>query len=276
MRNGSALRGGRLWPVHLVLAIGAAAMVMPFFWQVLTSLKTFTEATRTPPVWIPSFEWGNFTKVLDETPFLQQLGNTVVMTTGRTLAQLLFCSLAAYAFARLRFPGRDVIFVALLSVLMVPGQLFLIPQYQIIQSLGWLNTLPGLIAPGMFSAFGTFMMRQFFMTLPAEVEEAARLDGANPLRIFWSVMLPLARPGLLALGVLTVLWSWNDLMWPLIVNTDPESMPLSAGLSALQGEHMTDYPVLMAGSLMASAPIIVLFIIMQKQLIQGIAFTGSK
>ncbi|NUW37403.1 carbohydrate ABC transporter permease [Nonomuraea sp. SMC257] len=271
MRN-----GGRLWPVHLVLAIGAAAMVMPFFWQVLTSLKTFTEATRTPPVWIPSFEWGNFAKVLDETPFLQQLGNTVVMTTGRTLAQLLFCSLAAYAFARLRFPGRDVIFVALLSVLMVPGQLFLIPQYQIVQSLGWLNTLPGLIAPGMFSAFGTFMMRQFFMTLPAEVEEAARLDGANPLRIFWSVMLPLARPGLLALGVLTVLWSWNDLMWPLIVNTDPESMPLSAGLSALQGEHMTDYPVLMAGSLMASAPIIVLFIIMQKQLIQGIAFTGSK
>ncbi|MDR8414159.1 carbohydrate ABC transporter permease [Nonomuraea sp. 3-1Str] len=270
------MRNGRLWPVHLVLAVGAAAMVMPFFWQVLTSLKTFTEATRTPPVWVPSFEWSNFAKVLDETPFLQQLGNTVAMTTGRTLAQLLFCSLAAYAFARLRFPGRDAIFVVLLSVLMVPGQLFLIPQYQIVQSLGWLNTLPGLIAPGMFSAFGTFMMRQFFMTLPAEVEEAARLDGAHPLRIFWSVMLPLARPGLLALGVLTVLWSWNDLMWPLIVNTDPESMPLSAGLSALQGEHMTDYPVLMAGSLMASAPIIVLFVIMQKQLIQGIAFTGSK
>ncbi|MGV9775009.1 carbohydrate ABC transporter permease [Streptosporangium sp. NPDC003464] len=270
------MRSGRLWPVHLTLGIGAAAMVAPFFWQVLTSLKSFTESTRTPPTWIPSWQWSNFAKVVEDTPFLQQFVNTVVMTTGRTLAQLLFCSMAAYAFARLRFPGRDAIFIVLLSVLMVPSQLFLIPQYQIVQELGWLNSLPGLIVPGMFSAFGTFMLRQFFLNLPGEVEEAARIDGASPFRIFWSVMLPLARPGLLALGVLTVLWSWNDLMWPLIVNTDPERMTLSAGLSALQGEHFTEYPVLMAGSLLASAPIIVIFVVLQKQLIQGIAFTGSK
>ncbi|MFF5210905.1 carbohydrate ABC transporter permease [Streptosporangium sp. NPDC000396] len=270
------MRSGRLWPVHLVLAVGAVAMVVPFFWEVLTSLKTFTESTRVPPTWIPSFEWSNFTRVLDSTPFGLQFGNTVVMTVVRTLAQLLFCSLAAYAFARLRFPGRNVIFVLLLSVLMVPDQLFLIPQYQIIKGLDLLNTLPGLFLPGMFSAFGTFMLRQFFMSLPGEIEEAARLDGANPLRIFWSVMLPLARPGLIAFGVLTVLWSWKDLMWPLVVNTDPEKMTLSAGLAALHGEHVTEYPVLMAGSLMATLPIIVVFVVLQKQLIQGIAFTGSK
>ncbi|POX55131.1 sugar ABC transporter permease [Streptomyces sp. Ru71] len=269
-------RTGRLWPVHLVLGVGAAAMVAPFFWQILTSLKTYSESVKVPPTLVPSFDWSNFQRVFETGPFLQQYANTVLMTAGRTLAQLLFCSLAAYAFARLRFPGRDAIFVVLLSVLMVPGQLFLIPQYQIVQSLGWLNSMPGLIAPGMFSAFGTFMLRQFFLNLPTDVEEAAKIDGANPLRIFWSVMLPLARPGLISLGVLTVLWSWNDLMWPLVINTDPEKMPLSAGLAALQGEHMTDYPVLMAGSLMASAPIIVLFVVLQKRLIQGIAFTGSK
>ncbi|WP_214409739.1 carbohydrate ABC transporter permease [Sphaerisporangium fuscum] len=270
------MRARRLWPVHVVLAVGAAAMVMPFFWEALTSVKTFTESTRIPPVWIPSWEWSNFAKVFQDTPFLRQFWNTVVMTVIRTLGQLLFCSMAAYAFARLRFPGRNAIFVTLLSVLMVPGQLFLIPQYQIVESLGWLNTLPGLIAPGLFSAFGTFMLRQFFLSLPSDVEEAARIDGAHPLRIFWSVVLPLAKPGLMALGVLTVMWSWNDLMWPLIVNTDPEQMPLSAGLSSLQQDHVNDFPVLMAGSLLASLPMIVVFVVMQRQIIQGIAFTGSK
>ncbi|GAB3976862.1 carbohydrate ABC transporter permease [Actinoallomurus acanthiterrae] len=270
------MRNGRLWPVHVVLAVGAAAMVMPFFWEVLTSLKTFTESTRTPPAWIPSFDWSNFTQVFHSTPFGRQFLNTVVMTIARTLGQLVFCSLAAYAFARLRFPGRNVIFIALLSVLMVPDQLFLIPQYQIIKGLGLLNSVPALFMPGLFSAFGTFMLRQFFLGLPDEIEEAARLDGANPLRIFWSVMLPLARPGLVAFGVLTVLWSWKDLMWPLVVNTDPGKMTLSAGLSALQGEHFTDYPLLMAGSLMATLPIIMIFVVLQRQLIEGIAFTGSK
>ena len=169
-----------------------------------------------------------------------------------------------------------MLFLGFLSVLMAPSQLFLIPQYQIMQSLGWLNTLQALIVPGMFSAFGTFLLRQFFLSLPRDIEEAARIDGANPLQIFWHVMLPLARPGLLALGLLTVLWSWNDLLWPLVVNTDPEAMTLSVGLASLQGEHLTDYPVLMAGSLMATLPVIALFVVLQRHLIQGIAFTGSR
>jgi multiple sugar transport system permease protein len=262
--------------VHVALSIGAFAMVTPFLWQVLTSLKTRGESVRTPPTFVPSWHWDNYAEVFRAIPFTQQALNTVLMTAGRTVTQLLLCSLAAYAFARLRFPGRGWIFGLFLTVLMVPSQLFLIPQYEIVQSLGWLNTMAALIVPGIFSAFGTFMLRQFFLGLPRELDEAARLDGANPLRTYWHIMLPLAKPGLLALGLLTVLWSWNDLMWPLVVNTDPQKMTLSVGLASLQGEHLTNYPVLMAGSLLATAPIIVLFVVLQRQLIAGIAFTGSK
>jgi multiple sugar transport system permease protein len=163
-----------------------------------------------------------------------------------------------------------------LSVLMVPPQLFVIPQYEIIAKLGWLNSLPALITPGLFSAFGTFLLRQFFLSLPVELDEAARLDGASPLRTWWSVMMPLARPGLVALGILTALWSWNDFFWPLVVNNDPEKMTVSAGLASLQGQFTTDYPVLMAGSLLASLPVVVVFAVLQRQFVEGIALTGSK
>lgn len=266
----------RLWPVHVVLAIGAAAMVAPFFWQLLTSLQTFGQAMHVPPTFTPSWQWSNYAEVFRSTPFLQQFLNTVVITVVRVLAQLLFCSMAAYAFARLRFPGRNALFLLILAVLMVPGQLYLLPQYQMVMQLGQLNTLTGIVLPGLFSAFGTFMLRQFFLSLPRDVEEAARLDGAGPFRVFWSIMLPLAKPGLISLGVLTVLWSWNDLLWPLVVTNDADRMPLSVGLSSLQGEHVTDYPVLMAGSLLASLPMILMFIAAQRRITEGIAFTGSK
>ncbi|SEN86033.1 carbohydrate ABC transporter permease [Nonomuraea pusilla] len=262
---------------HLVLAAGAVVMVGPFVWQFLTSLKTFSETTHVPLTFLPSeWQWSNYSQVFDVLPFRQMFLTTVLMTAGRTIAQLVFCSLAAYAFARLRFRGNNLLFGLFLSVLMVPGQLFLIPQYLIVQDLGWVNTLAGLIVPGMFSAFGTFLLRQFFLALPRDVEEAARLDGANPLQIFFRIALPLARPGLLALTILTVLWSWNDLMYPLVVSTDPAAMPLSAGLATLQGEHMTDYSLLMAGSIMATVPMIVAFVVLQRHFIQGIAHTGSK
>ncbi|XVV07497.1 carbohydrate ABC transporter permease [Actinosynnema sp. CA-248983] len=267
----------RTWPVHAVLVVGALVMVAPLVWEFLTSVKSFGESVRVPPTILPeTWDWSNYTKVFHSIPFGEQLLNTVLMTAGRTAGQLLLCSMAAYAFARLAFPGRDVIFMLFLSVLMVPSQLFLIPQYQIMQELGWLNSLQALIVPGVFSAFGTFLLRQFFLSLPKDLEEAAGLDGANPLRIYWHIMLPLARPGLVALGILTVLWSWNDLMWPLVVNNDPEQMTLSAGLATLKGEHFTDYPVLMAGSLLATLPVIVVFIVMQRRVLEGIAFTGSK
>ncbi|MBF9072064.1 carbohydrate ABC transporter permease [Streptacidiphilus sp. NEAU-YB345] len=268
--------GQRLWPVHVVLAIGAAAMVAPFFWQLLTSLQTLGQATSVPPDFVPGWRWSNYSEVFSSMPFLRQFLNTVLITVVRVAAQLLFCSMAAYAFARLRFPGRNALFLLLLAVLMVPSQVYLLPQYQILMHLGLLNTLTGIVLPGLFSAFGTFMLRQFFLSLPLDVEEAARLDGAGPVRIFWSVMLPLAKPGLISLGVLTVLWSWNDLLWPLVVANDASRMPLSVGLATLQGEHSTDYPVLMAGSLLASLPMIVMFVVAQRRITEGIAFTGSK
>jgi multiple sugar transport system permease protein len=262
---------------HVVLIAGAVVMIGPFLWEMSTALKTFTETTHRPPTfWPQHWQWSNFGKVFQSMPFGRMFANTVLMTAGRTAGQLVFSSLAAYAFARMKFRGSNLLFALFLSVLMVPGLLFLIPQYLIIERLGWLNSLQGLIVPAMFSAFGTFLLRQFFMALPKDVEEAARLDGANPWQIFWRIALPLARPGLLALTILCALWSWNDLMYPLVINTDPEKMTLSAGLATLQGEHFTDYSVLMAGALMASAPTIVAFLFLQRHFIQGIAFTGSK
>lgn len=274
---GQSARKGQPWLVHLVLVIGAVGMVGPFVWEVLTSLKTLAESNQVPPTLLPEdWQFGNFGAVFDRLPFAAMFGNTILMTIGRVVGQLLFCSMAAYAFARLKFPGRDVLFVLFLAVLMVPPQLFLIPQYQIMANLGWLNTLQALILPGMFSAFGTFLLRQFFLTLPTEIEEAARLDGANPFQVYWYIALPLVKPGLLALAIMTTLWSWNDLLWPLIVTTQPEKMPLSAGLATLQGQYDTPYTILMAGSLLATAPMVLLFLLLQKQFIQGIAMTGTK
>ncbi|HEY8654861.1 MAG TPA: carbohydrate ABC transporter permease [Dermatophilaceae bacterium] len=266
-----------LTAVTAVVAVSGLVMVFPFVWEFLTSLKTLGESTSVPPVILPSrWRWDNYSRVFEAIPFAQQFLNTVVITVGRVAGQLLFCSLSAYAFARLTFRGANIIFGLFLSILMVPTQLYVIPQYQIMESLGWLNSLKALIVPGLFSAFGVFLLRQFFLALPRELEDAARTDGCNPIQTYWYVMLPLIRPGLIALGVLTTIWSWNDLLWPLIVNTDPDKMPLSAGLASLQGQRLTDFPVLMAGALLASLPMIALFTIMQRHFIASIATTGMK
>lgn len=262
---------------HTVLVAAVAVLAGPFVWELLTSFRTLAEAIAVPPTLLPStWHIGNYTSVFQGIPFGSMLINSVLNTLARTAAQLLFCSMAAYAFAWLRFPGRGLLFGLFLSVLLVPGQLLVIPQYQIMQDLHLLNTIPALFLPGMFSAFGTFLLRQFFLALPPELQEAARIDGAGPLRVFWSIMLPLARPGLVALGVLTMIWSWNDLLWPLIVNNDPDKMTLSAGLASLQGEYLTNYPVLMAGVLMATVPVIAVFVVLQRRVIEGIALTGTK
>lgn len=263
--------------VHVLLILGAVMMVFPFLWQVLTSFKTFAGSVAVPPQVIPApWDFTNFAEVFSTIPFAAMMANSIILTVGRTLGQVVLCTMAGYAFARIPFRGRSVVFIIFLSVLMVPSQLYLLPQYEIIQSLGWLNTLQGLIVPGIFSAFGTFLLRQFFLTLPAELEEAARIDGANVWQTFWRVMLPLAKPGIVALAVFTALWSWNDLLWPLVITTDPSRMPLSVGLAQLVGLHGTDFPVLMAGALLAMLPMLTAFILLQRQFIQGIAFTGSK
>ncbi|WP_307410029.1 carbohydrate ABC transporter permease [Neobacillus ginsengisoli] len=252
-------------------------MVLPFIWMILTSLKTYAESIHVPPALFPKeFQWGNYKEVFGLLPFFKFMFNTIIITVLRTVGQLFLCSLAAYAFARIEFPGRNFLFLLALTVLMVPGQVFLLPQYMIMVKLGWLNSLQAVIVPGLFSAFGTFLLRQFFMGLPKELEEAARLDGCNHFKIYWKIMLPLSKPGLIALGIFTTLWSWNELMWPMIVNSSTESMTLSVGLSSLQGQYLTNYPILMAGSFLAIVPMLILFIFLQKQFIEGIAVTGGK
>src|SRR5690349_9605304 len=173
---------------HIVLILGSLAFVVPFLWMLLTSLKTLGESTHVPPVIIPAnLQWSNFSEVLATLPFFQFYINTLLMAAGRTLGQLFFCSLAAYAFARIEFPGRDALFVIALSALMIPTYLLLLPQYLIMKDLGWLNSLQALIVPGLFSAFGTFLLRQFFLTIPKELDEAARIDGANHFQIYWQL-----------------------------------------------------------------------------------------
>ncbi|WP_369217153.1 carbohydrate ABC transporter permease [Streptomyces flavofungini] len=262
---------------HAVLSLGALVMVFPFLWQLLTALKTLAETSRVPPTFLPD-HWNaaSFEEVFTALPFREMLTNSALNTLGRTLGQLVFCSLAAYAFARMRFRGRNALFALFLSVLMVPSSLLVLPQYDIIQRMGLLNSAPALFLPGMFSAFGTFMLRQFFLALPKELEEAARIDGAGSFRVFWSVMLPLIRPALAALAVITAMWSWNDLLWPLVVNTDPRQMPISAGLTSLEGQYETNYPVMMAGSLIASLPMLLVYVLLQRHFVQSVALTGSK
>lgn len=262
---------------HIALGIGGFIMIFPFLWQIIMSVSTNEQVIgATPTFWPGVIHWENYRAVFTAVPFLDQLGVSVAITVLRVLGQIVLCSLAGYAFARMKFPAKGVIFGVVLSILMVPGQVYLIPQFQIVQSLGLLNSIWGIVLPGLFSAFGVFLMRQTFMGLPVELEEAARLDGANPFQIFWKIMLPLAAPGLSALAVITALWSWNDLLWPLVVTTYAKNMPLSAGLATLQGSVTTDYTVMMAASVMAMAPVLVFFIALQRRMVDGLAFSGTK
>ena len=263
--------------VYAILIVGAFCALFPFIWMILTSFKGAAEAMRIPPTIFPeSFRFDNYTSITDKIPFFKIYGNTILSAGITVLAQLTMCSMAAYAFARIEFPGRDIIFVTLLAVLMVPGTFFILPQYRLISKAGLLNSIPALFLPNLFSAMGTFLLRQFFMSLPKELEDAATIDGCNRGQIFVKIMLPLVKPGLITLGILTFRFAWNDLMWPLIVNTSTDKMTLSAALSYLQGQYVTDIPGVMAGALMSVIPIIVLFAIFQKQFIEGVAHTGIK
>jgi multiple sugar transport system permease protein len=270
-------RGGSHWWIHVVLGVGGFVMAFPFLWQIIMALSTNAQVTSpTPTFWPGELQWDNFVRVFDRLPFLSQLGTSIWVTLIRTAAQIVLCTLAGYAFARMRFRGRTLILGIVLSILLVPSQVYLISQYQIVQGLGWLDTLAGIVAPGLFSAFGTFLMRTAFLNMPAELEEAARMDGANPFQTFWRIMLPLARPSISVLAITTVLWSWNELLWPLVVSTRAEDMPLAAGLATLSSDRTIDYPLLMAASLMAMAPVLIMFIVLQRRVIDGLASSGLK
>ena len=264
--------------VHLILLAGVAVVVFPFLWMILTSFKTSGEAMKIPPTIFPEkfVTTAYHTIVSSAIPFGTVYMNTIISTVVTTIVQIAFCSMAGYAFGRIDFPFKNAIFVLILSVLMVPGQIFLIPQYQIIQKMGLLDTIPALFMPNLFSAFGTFLLRQFFMSLPKELEEAAIVDGCGRFRIFGQIMLPLVKPGIVALAIFTIKFAWNDFMWPLIVNTSMEKMTLGPALSTLQGQYTTEYPMQMAGAVLAVVPLIVIFFLFQKQFIEGVTQSGIK
>ena len=263
--------------IYIVLVMGCVITLAPFIWMFLTSMKTQVEAVSIPPTILPR-AWNTeaYTSLTKKLPFFRMYWNTILTSVIVVAGQLLFCSMAGYAFGRIEFPGRGFLFILCLSVLMIPSSFLILPQYLIIQKLGLLNSLHAIYLPNLFSAFGTFLMRQFFMTIPMELEDAARIDGCGRGRIYARIMLPLIKPGLVSLGVLTLRFAWNNLMWPMIVNTEKSKMTLSAGLSYLQGQYMTDYPSIMAGALLATIPLIIIYAIFQRQFIEGIALTGIK
>ena len=262
--------------VHPALLAGAFFMFLPFFWMATTSVKTYADSVQLPPVWIPTkldFSW--YAHLFERIKFGIYLKNTVIVTVGRVVPQVLFCAMAGYGFARLRFPGRQAIFVLMLALLMVPGQVVLIPQYYEMVLLGWVDTYAGLIVPQAFSAYGIFLLRQFFLTLPRELEDAAKIDGCSYWTIFWRIMLPLTVPALATLAFFGVLWSWNDFLWPLIVVNSDRLKVLSVGISTLNS-IVPEYPLLMAGAMLSTVPLIVFFVALQKFIIRGIAFSGIK
>lgn len=270
-------RWNRIW-INLFLIFVSTTMLVPFLWMILTSFKTVTETTAVDPfvIFPKELRTESFQAVIHNMNFLLLYKNTILMIFFRVLCAIITATTAGYAFARLNFRGKNFAFSLVLFQMMVPSQIFIIPQYLMLSKIHMLNTIFALVFPGLVTAFGTFLLRQAFMSLPKDLEEAARLDGCNIGQTFLYVMLPLTRSGMVALGIFTTLFGFKDLMWPLIVNTDKNKLVLSSALAKMQGQYATNFPELMAASLIACIPMIIIFIVFQKQFIEGIATSGGK
>ena len=264
--------------VYLVLILGSVLMIFPFIWMISTSFKTVPETTLIPPTLLPA-SFSNtaaYEQVTKSLPFFNLYFNTIMMIVIRVICAVVFSSMAAYAFAKVNFPLKNLFFMIVLSQLMFPAQVFILPQYEMISALGKTDSLFALVFPALVSAFGTFFLRQTYMGIPDDLLEAARIDGCGHFRRFLSIAFPLTKTAMAALAVFTALFAYGDLMWPLIVNTKLDKLTLSSGLSTLRGQFSVNYPNLMAGSVLAMIPMIIIYIIFQRQFIEGIALTGTK
>ncbi len=262
---------------YAALIIGSIVMIFPFLWMILTSSKTVPESMQVPPTIFPAqATTENFTKVMASLPFLNLYFNTGLMILFRVICAVVFSSMAGYAFAKLQFKGKNLLFSIVLIQMMLPSQIFIIPQYQMVAKLGAANTIFALVFPGLVSAFGTFFLRQAYLGIPNEIGEAAYLDGCNQWQSFTKVMFPLTSSSVAALTVFTAVFAYGDLMWPQVVNSDVKMMTLSAGLANLRGQFTTNFPVMMAGSLLAMLPMVILYLFFQRQFIEGVAMTGGK
>lgn len=263
--------------LYIVLILIAVIMVVPFLWMLSTSLKTQYDAVKIPPVWTPDPpQWENYVKLFTEQPMFQFMLNTIKIVFFVVLGQLFFSSLAAYSFARISFKGRNVVFFFYIATLMVPGQVTMIPTYLMFAKAGLTDNHLALILPAFFSAFGVFLLRQFFMSLPRELEEAAEIDGCNPFMTYWRIMLPLVVPAMLTLGVFTLMNTWNDYMGPLIYLSSPEKYTMTLGIAYFKGVYTTQWNLVMAGSIVSVVPILIAYLCAQKYFIEGIAFSGVK
>ncbi|MET8834657.1 carbohydrate ABC transporter permease [Micromonospora sp. NPDC004540] len=264
---------------YAALVLITAVFVTPLVWMTLTSLKTYDDAQQDPPSWLPDpFSTYGYDQIVNNTanPVLRWFVNSMLAASLHTLLVLVTASMAGYALARLRFRGRKLSFALIVGTLFLPPTSLIIPNFIIADRLSWLDTLTVVVVPGAASAFGVFFLRQFFLSIPAELEEAAVLDGANHWQVFTRVLLPLSKPALATLAVLSFLANWNDFLWPVYVLFSPERLTLPAGLGLLQGAYVTDYPVIMAGAVLASLPVLILFVLAQRHIIQGVSRSGLK
>ncbi|RIK46008.1 MAG: sugar ABC transporter ATP-binding protein [Chloroflexi bacterium] len=275
-RRGQALINAII--AYILLVAGAVIILIPFFWMVSTALKPNYQVFMFPPQWIPNpIQWDNFRLAVTTLPFHIYFKNTMTIEVGVILGTLISCTVVAYGFARLDAPGKHFWFIVLLSTMMLPGVVTLIPQYILFSKLGWVNTLLPLIVPAWFgSAFNIFLLRQFFMTIPVDLEEAARIDGAVIWQILFYIMIPLAQPALATITIFTFMGVWNDFLGPLIYLNRPETYTMALGLNFFKGQYTSDWNLLMAGSLVMMAPLLILFFVAQRAFIEGITLTGMK
>ncbi len=264
--------------IYTILIVVSIIMVVPFVWMFLTAFKTTAETTQIDPFVIVPAVWQtqNFSNVVQAMNFVRLYANTLGMIALRILCAVLTATLAGYAFARLEFKGKNLMFGIVLLQMMIPVQIFIIPQYVMVSKLHMTNTLFGLLFPGLVTAFGTFLLRQAFMQLPKDLEEAARLDGCNIPKTFLYVMAPLTKSAMVALGIFTAVFAYKDLMWPMIVCPDNRATTLASALAKMNGQYQQKYPELMMAALISCVPMIVIYIIFQKQFIEGIATSGGK
>jgi len=263
---------------HLALGLLSVVCLLPFYWLVATSLKADMQVHAMPPVWVPHpVVWANYPKALVYIPFLHYMKNTLFICLMTVFGTLLSCSLVAYSFSKIKWPGRDALFVLVLSTLMLPGQVTMIPIFAVFRWLGWIGSYKPLIVPSFFgSAFFIFLLRQFFMTIPQELSDAARVDGAGELSIYRMVILPLAKPALITVGLFTFIGAWNDFLGPLLYLNDDSKYTLSLGLQQYVSQHGQEWQLLMAAATVMVVPIIIIFLLAQRTFVKGIALTGLK
>jgi len=260
--------------IYLVVSLGAVVMILPFLWMASTAFKGGS-AFDYPPTWIPDpISLDNFREVWTIVPFDRYLFNSLFVAVCVTFGEVLTSSLAAYAFARLRFPGRDAMFLMYLATLMIPGQVTIIPNFILMRYLGWINTYEGLIIPTAFTAFGTFLLRQYFLSIPRELEEAARVDGASYFQVWSRIIMPLASPAIATLAVFSFMGAWNSFLWPFIMVNTSDMRTLTVALRSFQTDYGTEWGLMMAGSLLAMLPMLVIFLAAQRYFVRGIATTG--